>query len=204
MKSFLWSSLLVLSLYSCAFKPAEGLERVKPVSKNFLKNPFFNNSSTDYVYKANIEAFDTTLGGIVVIKKLDEMHHRIVFTTEFGNKLLDFELQNGSFKINHILDEFNRKPLLKVIKRDFKLLLEDISPVRKELINREIVIYQTRDMGRNNFYVFDKKTKALKKIISAKYALKKVDISFTGTNNEVKEIQIRHIGKNLNIFLYLL
>src|SRR5690606_37657470 len=75
-------------------------------------NPYFSDTSKDYVYKANMEIYGRNLGGIVVIKKINEDIHRVVFTTDFGNKMLDFEISSDSFKVNLFVDGMDNKRFL--------------------------------------------------------------------------------------------
>ena len=84
-------SILFL-VVSCASNNFE--KELKPVTlENTIYNvPYFANPEIDYAYKANISVYGNDLSGIFIAKKINATTHRVVFTTEFGNKLLDFEI----------------------------------------------------------------------------------------------------------------
>ena len=85
----LLTSLLFLFV-GCASYPIKNGFTSTQTSVQAITNPYFSDSAKDYVYKAQIKAFDKNLGGILAIKKLGEAHHRLVFTTEMGNTIFDF------------------------------------------------------------------------------------------------------------------
>ena len=102
---YLLSSIVLILFISCAsypkkngFKASEG--------QNF-ENPYFSDASKDYIYKANIEAFGNFFGGIFIVKKLGEDHHRIAFTTEMGNKIFDFTFNNINRNTIHAASSHN-------------------------------------------------------------------------------------------------
>ena len=116
-------SLISVFFFSCkSYEVSNALRKENAVRE--FKNPYFSNPETDYVYKANIEVYGNKLGGIFVAKRINDSIHRVVFTTEFGNKLLDFELSEKDFKVNYILDDLNRKMIVNTLRDDFRLLLK--------------------------------------------------------------------------------
>ena len=67
MKLFLRISLCLL-VFGCASYPVKNnFQNVDVLSD--IHNPYFANPSQDYVYKANIEVYDKTFGGIFIVKK---------------------------------------------------------------------------------------------------------------------------------------
>ena len=110
---------------SCATNNLE--KELKPVAlENTIYNlSYFANPEIDYAYKANISVYGNDMSGIFIAKKINATTHRVVFTTEFGNKLLDFEISETEFKVSSIVDELNRKILINTLKKDFRLLLKN-------------------------------------------------------------------------------
>src|SRR6478672_10112312 len=116
-------STLLFQLVSC--KPYQVQDAVtKQTSIKEFKNPYFDNPEIDYVYKAQIEVYGNKLGGIFVAKKISDSVHRVVFTTEFGNKLMDFQLSDNDFKVNYIIEQLDKKIVLNTLEDDFRLLLK--------------------------------------------------------------------------------
>ena len=80
------SILLALVLSSCSTLNVVQEYTPIAVTKNTYDVPYFSSTDVDYVYKANIAVYGNELSGIFIAKKINETTHRVVFTTEFGNK----------------------------------------------------------------------------------------------------------------------
>ena len=195
------SFLLAITLHSCATLPTvEGYTSI-PVTKTTYEAPYFSNPAIDYVYKANITAYGNELSGIFIAKKINETTHRVVFTTEFGNKLLDFEISENYFKVNTIVDELNRKILINTLKTDFRLLLRDHYTVDQQFENDKEVIYKAEDSEEFNF-IFVSKEGKLSKIVHTSKRKEKIILSFISENNIFAEnIVIQHNNIQLRIEL---
>ena len=101
------SSILILVLSSCATNNVVKDYKAVPLEKSSLEVTYFSDPTIDYVYKANITAYGHELTGIFIAKKINSTAHRVVFTTEFGNKLLDFEI---SGRFDHRILRIHRRP----------------------------------------------------------------------------------------------
>jgi hypothetical protein len=192
---------ITLLLFACAsFPKKKNLERTVGDVPTII-NPYFSNLSMDYIYKAKINFAEKSFGGIFVIKKLGPKHHRVVFTTEMGNKLFDFSFINNEFKINYILDELNRKILINLLKRDFFVLTNENPIILKHYQKTGNSIFlETKIHNKTYFYLTaDDK---LHKILETKGSKVKSDFIFTATeNNHAKEIKIWHKNIKLTIDL---
>jgi len=140
---YLLSSFLIALCFSCSSYPKKnGYETVENTVKQTV-NQYFSDHSKDYVYKANINVFKNTFGGIFIVKKLGENHHRVAFTTEMGNKIFDFTFLENEFKVNHILKDMNKKILINILKNDFKVLLTENPTIKSTFLKNETLIYET-------------------------------------------------------------
>lgn len=188
-------------LMSCASYPKKNdLTTVENTPQGII-NPYFSDMDRDYVYKAKIAFAKKTFGGLFVVKKLGEDHHRIVFTTEMGNKLLDFSFEGDRFKINYILEEMNRKMLINLLKKDFYVLIDERPPV----------LHQYTDQGGNalletkldkDSYFYSQHDQNLEKIIRTRKGRERTIYSFSrGDDHWAKQIIIEHTNIPLNIHL---
>lgn len=180
------------------------VKEFEPVTlkKTNYNAPYFSNPETDYVYKANITVYGNELSGIFIAKKINETTHRVVFTTEFGNKLLDFEISENNFKINSIVEELNRKILIDTLKTDFRLLLMNNYIIKEEFENVASKVYKTEDGNRLNYIFINKSDEKLYKIVQASKRKEKINISFTSENNIfANNIIIQHHNIKLKIEL---
>lgn len=172
------------------------------VDRPIFQNTYFSNPEMDYVYKANILVYGKELTGIFIAKKINETTHRVVFTTEFGNKLLDFEISENDFKVNSIVDELNRKILINTIKQDFKLLLRKDFLIEEQFAKTTSKIYKSIDEKHFNFLFISSLDNKLYKLTSTSKTKEKITISFTSENNIfANAIIIQHSDIKLRIEL---
>ena len=142
------------------------------------------------------------LGGLMIIKKIANMHHRVVFTTEFGSRILDIELTGTDFKINFVLEELNKKILLNTLKKDFKILLQENHAVEKAYTNDDAIVYQSKTDKRTNFFFVSDCSRDLEKIVNTSKTKEKVIITFGKVVKALaKEISIDHKNIKLRINL---
>lgn len=197
---YLATSLLLAMLVSCALKTTEGLREQK-VPATEIKNPYFSNASLDYVYKAKLNVYGRHFGGILVIKKLGEKQHRVVFTTEFGNRIFDFSYDEDVFTTNFVIAQLDKKLIVNILKRDFRLLIKEHITAISKYESDSSTIYKSRDGNRFNFYKFAREDGRLQSIVHATKNKEKIICSFQGTTHVAKHIKITHQNMKLNISL---
>jgi len=200
MKPFLLISVCFFIL-SCGSYPKKNNFKLAEHAGNIV-NPYFANPNQDYVYKANIEVYNHYFGGIFIVKKIDDQQHRVVFTTEMGNKLLDFSFNEDDFKVNYILDELDKKILINILKNDFKILIsEQLSSKETYILNNE-TINQT-SINNKIYYYFE--NPEIYKIARVKHGKEKVRFLFTEINDNIaQQIDIIHLNIKLKIALKFL
>ncbi|SFN49890.1 hypothetical protein SAMN04487989_101842 [Bizionia echini] len=171
----------------------------REISNKFITNPYFSDTSQDFVYKANIQVYDNNFGGLLIIKKIEDGNHRVVFTTEMGAKLFDFSITETNFKVNYILDDLNKKLLINLLKTDFKALVQERNLVSRRYIKDSFDIYKTTILGKSHFYYVSDQ---LDQIIRTGHRKEKVHFLFTDINNNIaNHIIIKHHNINLQIAL---
>ena len=174
----------------------------KKLDKTTIEVPYFTDSKTDYVYKTNITVYGHEMSGIFIAKKINYTTHRVVFTTEFGNKLLDFEISENSFKVNSIVSELDRKILINTLEEDFRLLLKNNYLIQEQFENQENEIYKSQDGKRDNYLFFSKKDQKLEKVVRSSKTKDKITITFTLENDIfAKKVVILHQNIKLKIEL---
>jgi hypothetical protein len=197
---FLINFFLVLVLSSCGSVTKDYTP--KKLDKTSYQAPYFSDSKTDYVYKANITVYGNEISGIFIAKKINDTTHRVVFTTEFGNKLMDFEISETTFKVNSIVSELDRKILVNTLKEDFRLILKKDYLFLSAYENESFNIYKSKDGNRDNYIFISKKDEKLEKLIRASQTKEKITVLFNSENNIFAErIQIIHQNIKLKIEL---
>jgi len=195
-------SILILLFYSCSLPTTKGYLE-KSVSKNSIENIYFSNETTDYVYKAKISLYNKSFGGLLIIKKIGQEEHRIVFTTEFGNKIFDFQIEKRNFKVNYILEELNKKVVLKTLQNDFYILTKQFMEVDKQFDSAKETIYRSKfDKEYNLYYFILNEGQKVFKIVKASKRKEKVAFNFLEFNHNIgTKIDIIHQNIKLKIHL---
>lgn len=184
---------LFLSCKSYQIKDAIVTDNSLPI----VQNQYFSDPLSDYVYKTHIEIYGNKMGGIFIAKRINDSIHRIVLTTDFGNKLLDFEISENSFKVNFIIDNLNKKIIINTLKDDFRTLLQVKNKVFKTYKRNSEMIYQTEN---NAYYFFDMDSNNLTKIIKTNKRKEKVLFTFHSKKATFAEnINIQHYNIKLKI-----
>lgn len=158
------SSFIILFVSCKAYVPPGAV--LTENKRETLENNYFSDKEKDYIYRANIEAYGNTFGGLFIVKKTGEDIHRVVLTTDFGFKMLDVEVSQNSFEIHFIIEQLNRKAFRKILEEDFKVLLKP-----------EFQVYETYNDGRSD-------------IFKSKFENKKVFICQNFENNTIEEIKL--------------
>src|SRR5690606_23139203 len=103
------------------------------------------------------------------------------------------------FKVNFILDELNKKILINILKKDFKVLITETIDVLNSFSESNSSIYETF-IYHKTYYYFD--NNHLAKVIRVKNGKENVQFLFSKINNHIAEqIEIKHRNINLEIKL---
>lgn len=84
----------------------------------------FRPKFTTALYTTHVNIVGNYLTGLLVIKTMPDSSTRLVFTSEMGLSLFDFEFKSdGDFKVYHIIKKMDRKAVIKTLRQDFELVL---------------------------------------------------------------------------------
>jgi len=197
----LLTSLSLLLFVSCKSYEIQGVEK-KVSNVSSIQSSYFSNPETDYVYKAHIEVYGNDLSGIFVVKKINEATHRVVLTTDFGNKLLDFELSESDFKVNYIVADLDKKIVINTLKKDFRLLLQNNFLVDEVFENEQATVFKSKDGSQINYIIVSKENNSITEIKNTSKTKEKVVFKFVPKNVTFTEsILIQHYNIKLKIEL---
>lgn len=116
----LLSSILLLS--GCAISKYKRLSCDKIVMNESDLAPVLPPSGA-MKYKTSIDVLNNHLTGLLIIKKTDSLTTRIVFVTELGMKMFDFEAQGNHMRAVYVFDPMNKPAFIEALKRNFNDLL---------------------------------------------------------------------------------
>ena len=174
---FLIISLYFISLSSCKHYRVEGTKIT--TEKETYTVPFFNTAQKEYFYNADIKVFGNTFSGILVVKKLENNSKRLALLSEFGNTLLDFEFVNGKVNVIYIMEDLNKRIVVKKLKKYFQLLVNSEYKIRKTFDTEGGKTYISKLQGKRIFLNLDD-TNQLTDLKQASVFRNKVGIQFYG------------------------
>ncbi|MDO4727452.1 MAG: hypothetical protein Q4B43_00445 [Bacteroidota bacterium] len=117
---------------------------------------YFSDSNQDYFYQMEMEVYGRYFTGIVVVKKIESHLYRIAFTTELGNKLLDFELSNDGLQLHFAVTGLQNKRILKLLETHFKTILVQQFDLYGKTDTANGLMYQAKANHRNISFQIDK------------------------------------------------
>lgn len=149
-----------------------------------------------------MEVYGNDISGIVIIKKLSNDAHRVVMTTDFGNKMIDFEISQSDFKLNYVLPDLDKKMVINFLKNDFRILLKHRYPVLETFENTDSRIFTSKDDKNLTYLFFDKNSDLLKNMVIAENNKEKINISFDAKKHIFADnIDIQHKDIKIKIKL---
>lgn len=186
---------------SCTSYQLKDVTSVSKIQKT-AENLYFS-SKADYVYKCQMDIYTNHISGIVIIKKINDTTHRVVMTSDFGNKMIDFEISENDFKLHYVLADLDKKMVINFLKNDFQELLKQKYPVSESFENNDSVIHLS-DNGKKRYYLFfDKEKGTLSQIIYTLNNKEKIDFSFEAKKHTFAEtVNLQHKDFKINIKLF--
>lgn len=153
----LLSSFFLFSFFvSCRiskFKHPKQCNRVLITAKAF--EPVLNKTKATK-YKASIDVLKNHLTGIIIVKQTDSASTHIIFVTEIGMKMFDFEWKDGTMKAVYVFEPLNKPTLINALLNNFKsMLLLDVYTHAGWCTNKHIKSYYDLEGYKHRYIVAD-------------------------------------------------
>ncbi len=212
MKNLLLSSVVLLLFTSGCTLGHYGRLKKAPTSSTIPKSIFGDNFNS-FLFKANITLYKKEISGLLVAKQMGPHDYRIIFTTELGMKLFDFEFKDSTFTVHYSVPQFALPALLQTIQQDIEILLmNNINGKKMESLYycdeggiRCLDIQKEKLEKMYNYYFTDRTTQQIVKIEHSKKRTKKVLFSLNDYKDHFPiNIIIQHFNIKLKIELNLL
>ncbi|HYF67497.1 MAG TPA: hypothetical protein VD884_05140 [Ohtaekwangia sp.] len=157
-------------------------------------------------YHASINVVGKHFSGLLFMKSMDDASSRVVFTSETGLTLFDFEYQaNGSFNVKQIIPKMNKRVVIKTLGKDFGAMLgvPFIGKEPRALKDSRTLLYGVKDIDETYTYlVTTDNCDSLQRIEIG--SEKKRLVSISGVQADVlmsEKITIQHYTFNMEIVL---
>lgn len=134
----LLSSIVCLLFSSCAISKYKKLSGCETIQANAVIAPVVQPGKSTK-FKTSIDVLKNHLTGIVVVKQTDSLTTHIVFVTELGMKMFDFEVKGDSINALYVFEPLNKPTIINVLKENFKnmLLFNLQNKITQQCINKK-------------------------------------------------------------------
>ena len=156
---YLISISILFGLFGCNnfYKNLNPISNSTEISARYI--PDFKNT----LYKVNISILNKRLGGLLLIKKMEDSSLRYVFSNEIGIKFFDFKYTNkGVFSVEYIMSQLNKIDIINTLKTDFEVLQMNFSNGKCESFESKVnttefyLINKIDSIPESYAYIFDK------------------------------------------------
>ena len=107
-------------------------------------------------FKASIDVLKNHLTGIIIVKKTDSVSTHIIFVTEIGMKMFDFEWKDGLMKAVYVFEPLNKPTLINALLNNFKsMLLLDVYTHAGWCTNKHMKSYYDLEGYKHRYIVAD-------------------------------------------------
>lgn len=153
----LLSSIICLLFVSCSiskFKHPTTVDRVVITEKSF---PTVLSANKATKFKGSIDVLKNHLTGLIIVKKTDSLTTHIIFVTEIGMKMFDFEWKNNNMNVVYVFEPLNKESLISSLKTGFKqMLLLDVFDKHAGLSsNKNIKSYYDIEGEKHRYIITD-------------------------------------------------
>jgi hypothetical protein len=197
LRSLYLSSLLLIGLASCAPTHGYRLAGREEVTTKLVR-PIINADSSS-LYKAKINLYTKYYSGLILLKQTDASTSHLVFVTELGMKMFDFQIQDNQLKLIYVFEPLNKPKIVGLLENDMKLIfLQHLLNKEADVyikVNNEDRIYKIEDGKRKIYYTTSAVTKTVEKIITKNKLRTKENVKYMyDIHQHANQIKLKHKG----------
>ncbi len=153
------------------------------------------------LYKMQITVFNKYYSGLLLHKQTDSITAHLVFVTELGMKMFDFEIKKGVYELSYCFEPLNNPKYIKILKQDFSFMfLDNLRNKKAKFFTKESsnfnIIFLSNEKEKQYYFV-DKKTEKVSTSFTKKGLGKKRLVSYTYLNTGLSvpsNISLKHKG----------
>ena len=155
-------------------------------------------------YNTKIDFYQKHFSGLLLFKSVSDTGNRVVFVTETGFKIFDFEFTPSTFNVQYCLPPLRKRAILNIFKNDLGQLVQydTLPPAYINQKDSAITFTFARGNGLYQDYSVDRKCGQLTGIERGGKLVKQVSTKIAGiTKGNFYEVNIRHHLLKLRISL---
>lgn len=191
------SLLLVIVLAACSPTQGYKLSRREVVTGSQVRSII--NADSSLLYKASISLYSKYYSGLILLKQTDANTSHLVFVTELGMKMFDFQMRDNQMKLIYVFEPLNKPELLNLLENDMKLIF------LQHLLNKEADVYEkagknariykVKDKKQRHFYIADASSQTVSHTLVKGWMRVKEKVEYSYDNNRnASQIKLRHKG----------
>lgn len=160
-----------------------------PIFSQNTARPFFD-LKEKVLLKSSIDIFNQHFSGLLIIKEIEDKKYRLVFTTELGVKVFDYEILNGIAQQQYIMPALKKKSIDKILKRDLAVLIAEFEPNsnRRRSQKNELGKLSFKNQYGRSTYFYNNSDRANKAIHRGRLGKKKLVLNASYTDNKDLEV----------------
>lgn len=194
----LLSSVLILGLGSCRISKYKHLKQCNTAVLNAENILPVLKSANSVKYKATIDVLKNHFSGLVIVKQTDSISQHIVFITELGLKMFDFEVKGSEINTVYVFEPMNKPTLISSLKRNFKnmLLLDAYGRNGSACLNKKSqkIYGLVRDQESRYFTTFDGDKLQRQETFSGQKKESVIHYVYDGNANNYSQITCKQYG----------
>ena len=169
MKRHILISICSALLFSCKSYHGPVSSKENYVQGTFtVVNPYFATIGEEHIFRAHIQISKREVSGLLVVKRMDELVHRVVLTSDFGNTLFDFSIyKDQPYAINYVMPDLNKKIILNFLAKDFSYLVEDNYTLQAKATQPDTTVYKGLYKKQKTFVVVNQQEKVTEVIAAS-------------------------------------
>lgn len=150
-----YSIFIFITLFTACRSPYSTLKEAPGIAPDCVEK--FRPAFTSHIYKTDVDVVGKQFSGLLVFKTMPDSSRRVVFTSETGPTLFDFEFRQDSFRVRYCMKKLNRKAVIRTLRKDFELLLmENIGQPGTGVLRDSARLYFPFISGKEtNYYLTD-------------------------------------------------
>jgi len=144
----------------------------------------FDSSFEKALYKGSLDISKHHLSGLFYLKRVSLNSIRILFSNELGMNFFDLELKGDEFIVHSCFPSLERASLLKLLEKDFRLLLIPDTTVtrmkRERSKDPELLIFGVKSARGSFHYTYDKDSGKIRRIQTSRSIMGRTDLRVYG------------------------
>ncbi len=192
----LLSSMLCLGLISCRIRKYNAFKHCNPViiNQNSFREIFQPGQAVKY--KTSIDVLKNHLTGILIVKQTDSITTHLVFITELGMKMFDFEITPNNTKAGYVFEPLNKPALINSLKRNFNtmFLFNVLNKPAEQCNSKKLPLFYSIPGKEKRFIITDSTSIKKQELFNGHKKVSKTDYVFDTQTKEYMQIKCIQYG----------